>query len=94
MGGTASVLGGGKFANGAVTGAFSYVAGRTIGKENRTQKPGSDSDILRSELKVASSIELRGLRSVRVLESERGWIVHVSDEDYYHVLKEPDYELR
>lgn len=31
IGGTASVLGGGKFANGAVTGAFAYVAGQIAG---------------------------------------------------------------
>jgi RHS repeat-associated protein len=37
-GGIGSVLGGGKFENGAVTGAFSYAVGRAIGSEQRSSR--------------------------------------------------------
>lgn len=49
VGGTASVLGGGKFANGAQTGAFSYLFNQVAHRENNAEL----GDIARKEAAIA-----------------------------------------
>ncbi|MGA8276648.1 MAG: hypothetical protein WB784_00400 [Rhodanobacteraceae bacterium] len=59
VGGTASVISGGKFANGAVTGAFQYAFGRVAQREFGATSADEGGDPLPTDLSAAPNDEVR-----------------------------------
>ena len=75
VGGTASVLGGGKFANGAVSGAFSYATAKAFepAKTRKCQVAGP----------AVCSFDDSGPKDMRITENQRNMAAQGNVEGYY-----------